>query len=86
LTSSLRLRSIDAPSVWPEKPPSRPSDAITRCHGTMSHAAQPEVGLSGFLRMLCPTARAHEVVAVASSPYVVTVPQGMVRTIAKSRV
>ena len=86
-SSSLRLRSTASPLPQvPLKPPICRSAAITRCHGTDSLAEQPESGASGFLRMHWPTARAHPPVARATSPYVATLPGGMVRTSAKTEV
>ena len=72
----------DSPQL-PLKPPSQRVEATTRCHGTGS--AQPVSGLSGLFRMAPPTALAQDDRAVATLPYVATLPAGMVRTSSKQR-
>ena len=71
--NNLNFLSMAAPAPHePLNPPIFKSAATTRCHGTISPELQPESGVNGFLRMVCPTARAQPPVALATSPYVVT--------------
>lgn len=62
--------SISGPHPhFPENPPIRPSDAMTRCHGT--------AGAKGFRRIAPPTDRALERISAAMTPYDATAPGGI---------
>ena len=82
------LRPIASPTPQvPLKPPSWRLDATTLCQGTSAAVLQPEPGASGLLRMHCPTARdaPDEPAVRAISPYVATLPHGILRTSSKTR-